>query len=475
MSSSITKSFAWSAVDKFSNLGIQFVLGVIIARLITPEEYGVLGILMVFINISQVFIDSGLGSALIYKNKIDDNYLNTSFVFNLGISVILFIIIFSFAPFIESFFSFSGLSEYIKVSSLVLITNSLIVVPTSILKIQLNFRALAISNTLSTIISGALGVISAYLGYGVWALIIQLLSRSLFLLFFLYLNSKWIPKLYFNKDVFSELYRYGINIFCASCLTKILDEGTSFLVGKFLTPYNLGLYSKGRQFSCLPGNTVGGIITTALFPSLSSIKDDEKRFFYVYHYVIEIQTLICFPLFVWLAVFADPLVRLLLTEKWMDVVRIIQILSIGRLLSSAATVTEEVLNAKGYSDVFFRQQLWKMIMKTSIICCCLPFGLHVVVIGEAIFTLLAYFLTNHIAKDISKFGISKQLKIFFPYLFSSLVGGGLSYWIINIIESNVAKIFTGSLIFFFTYICILCIFFYKRERLRAYIKVKCRI
>ncbi len=455
MENSITKSFAWSAVDRFSNLAIQFILGIIIARLITPEEYGVLGILMVFINISQVFIDSGLGSALIYKNKIDNDYLSTSFVFNLGVSVLLFLILFLFAPFIESFFSLSGLSDYIRVSSLVLITNSLIVVPTSILQIQLNFRALAISNMLSTIVSGILGVIFAYLEYGVWALIVQLMSKSLFLFSLLYIICHWVPKLYFNKNVFNELYRYGINIFSASCLTKIVDEGTSFFIGKFLTPFSLGVYTKGRQFAVLPGNSIGGIISSALFPFLSSIKNNETRFNNIYYKVIEIQSFLCIPVFVWLAVMADPLVRLLLTEKWIAVVPVIQILGLGRLLSVAANVIEQVLNSKGHSDIFFQQQIWKMFLKAVIIFGCLPFGLIALVVGESFFTMLVFFTTNYLARKYVSFSCFAQLKVITPYIICALICGSVTLWLNSLIVHLYLKILIGSIAFVALYFIVL--------------------
>jgi len=451
MGNSITKGFAWSAVDRFSYLAIQFVLGIVIARLITPEEYGVLGILMVFINVSQVFIDSGLGSALIYKNKIDDDYLNTTFVFNLSVSVVLFIVIFFLSSIIESYFSLQGLSGYIRVSSLVLITNSLIVVPSSILKIQLNFRTLAISNILSTTISGCLGILAAYYGYGVWALIIQLMSKSICQLLILYLMCKWLPKLSFNKSIFIDLYRYGINIFSASCLTKIVDEGTSFFIGKFLSPYSLGIFTRGAQFSTLPGGTIGGVISVALFPSLSSIKNDNSRFDEVYHKAIEIQAFLCIPALIWLAVMSDPLVRLLITEKWIDVVPVIQILCLSKILFPAAIVTDQVLSAKGRSDLFLRQQIWKLITKSFFVIVCLPFGLIAVVIGEAISTMAIFFITNYFAKDVSNFKVVEQLKVIAPYLLSALMSAVLAIWIIGFVDSTLLQIAIGSVLFIISY------------------------
>lgn len=457
MGKSVSAGFTWTAIDRFSNLAIQFVLGIIIARLITPAEYGVLGILMVFVNISQVFIDSGLSSALIYKNRIDRDYLDTSFVFNLVVSLILFAIIFLSSPAVEYFFSLPHLADYLRVSSFVLITNSLVVVPTSILKIKLDFRLLAITNISSSVISGLMGIVAAYFGYGVWALIIQLIAKSVVQLLILYFACHWLPKFSFRKDIFRELYRYGINIFSASCLTKILDEGTSFLIGKVLTPFNLGIYARGSQFSSLPGNTIGGIISAALFPSLSSIKEDNHHFNDVYHKVIEIQSLLCIPAFVWLAVMADPLVRLLLTEKWIAVVPVIQILCIGKLLIPAANVTEQVMNAKGRSDLFLRQQVWKMAIKTILVVGCLPFGLIAVVLAEAVYTSMQFFITNYFADDVSEFKELSQLKVMCPYIFFSLSVGVITLLLMSLFDTVSFKLLIGTTAFFLLYCSFLII------------------
>lgn len=466
MGKSVSAGFAWTAIDRFSNLAIQFVLGIIIARLITPAEYGVLGILMVFVNISQVFIDSGLSSALIYTNRINRDYLDTSFVFNLVVSLILFAILFLSAPAIEHFFSLPNLADFLRVSSFVLITNSLVVVPTSILKIKLDFRLLAITNISSSIISGLMGIVAAYFGYGVWALIIQLIAKSIVQLLIMYFACHWLPMFSFRKDIFKELYRYGVNIFTASCITKIIEEGSSFFIGKVLSPFSLGIYTRGIQFSSLPSNTVGGIISSALFPSLSSIKEDSNRFSSVYHKVVESQAFLCSPTFVWLAVMAEPLVRILITDKWIAVVPVIQILCIGRLLIPAANITEQVLNAKGRSDLFLKQQVWKMFFKTFILLCCLPFGLMVVVVGEAFYTICQFFITNYFARGVSDFEIAPQLKVVMPYIFCALLCCIPVYLHVDSHQHEVwSNIGLGSLMYVFLYLASVAIVLKKKEQL----------
>ena len=425
--SNLAKGFAWTAVDRFSNLLIQFVLGIIIARLVTPAEYGILGILMVFINISQVFIDSGLSSALIYNNKLTSKYLNTAFVFNLSVSSFIYFLIFISSPLIESFYNLPKLALYLRVSAVVLFINSLVDVPTVILKIRLDFKSLAISNIISTFLSGILGVFCAYHGLGIWALIIQLISRNCLLLCLLYIQSKWIPRLIFDVSAFKMLFKYGINIFSASCLTKVIEEGTSFIIAKVLTPFSLGIYNRSQQFASLPSTSVGGIITSALFPSLSSIKDDEDRFNKVFQKVIEYQAAICIPLFLWLAMAAEPLVKILLTDKWIAVVPVLQILCVGRLLVPSAYITEQVINAKGRSDLFFRQQLIKMLVKLVMILTFIKFGLLAVAFAEASYTVMQFFITNFYAKKSTSFLSKAQLMLICPYIISALVSAVCGY------------------------------------------------
>ena len=435
---SLTKSFTWTAVDRFSNLFIQFVLGIVIARLVTPAEYGILGILMVFINISNVFIDSGLSSALIYQNKLCSKNLNTTFAFNLSISTLIYAIIFFVSPLVEAFYNLPKLSIYLRVSALVLFINSLVDVPTAILKIKLDFKSLAISNMFSTLLSGAVGIYYAYHGFGIWALIIQLLSRNTLLLLLLYVQCRWLPRLAFDMDTFKSLYRYGVNIFSASCITKIADEGVAFVIAKAFTPFSLGIYSRSQQFASLPATSVGGVITTALFPSLSSIKDDEKLMG-VYKKVLEFQAFICIPLFMWFAMTAEPIVRILLTDKWIAVVPILQILCLGRIMAIIASATEQVLNAKGRSDYFLRQQVVKIMLKIAMIALSIQFGLYAVAIAEAVYTASTFFITNYYAKSVTTFLSKKQLKLMFPYMITAVVSSVCGYMAMISIENMYAQ------------------------------------
>lgn len=438
----ILRGLKWTAIERFSNQIIQFLVSIIIARIVSPNDYGILGILLVFINISQVFVDSGFGSSLVYNNKIEDKYLNTTFVFNLSISTIIVIVLYFFAPLIQDFYQYEKLSLYIRVSSLVLITNSIIVVPTAILKIKLDFRALAVSNLCSNIFSAFVGISMACWEFGIWALICQLLVKSLSQSVLIIFQCKWLPKLKFNSQSFMRLYKYGVNILGTSMLTKFTDEGISVIIAKFLSPYSLGIFTRSSQFATFPTSSIGSIINTVLFPSLSSLKGKRDEYSQLYRKSIEVQAAFCIPMYFLIAMSAHSIVVLLLTKKWIDVVPILQILCIGRILAIIAISTEQNLIASGHSNLYLKQQLLKLILKVSLILIALPFGLIAIAVADAMQTLCQFFITNYVASNITKFNTKEQLMKIYPFIFSSIFAALIGF----VVTMNIDNIFIQLLL-----------------------------
>lgn len=461
MTSKIIVGLKWVTIEKFITQFIQFFLSIVIARMISPAEYGVLGILLVFINIAQVFIDSGLGSSLIYFRRLDKNYLDTTFLFNLGVSVVLFIGLFCLAPFIEKFYELPSLSLYVKISSIVLVLNSLIVVPTSILKIDMNFRALSISNVVSTLISAIIGVALAYKGFGVWALILQLLSRSLFQSFMVLVQVKWVPSCNFNVVAFRELYKYGVNIFASSVVTKFCDEGISTIIAKYVSPFSLGIFSRSGQFASFPGSFVGAIINSLLFPSLASFKTNKSEFDKLYRNVVEYQSFLLIPLYIWIAVNSKPIVFLLLTENWSAAVPVLQILCLGRILSLISVTTEQVIKAKGRSDLFFRQQVIKLILKISLVVVSLKWGIIAIAIADAIQTIMQFFITNFYSRKVNEFNIQQQYVVMRPYLISSIISGLAGWYMISVIDNLYLEFLLSSIVMIMIYVLMLRLIFKK--------------
>ncbi len=446
LSGKILKGFSWTVIERVVSQLVIFIIGIVVARLVTPSEYGVLGILMVFINVSSVFVDSGLGNSLIYYNELKERDLRTTFSLNIFISIFLMLLIYLFSSLIENFYQLENLALYLQIISFTILFNAFVVVPTAILKVSLNFKSLAISNMCSSVASGILAIVMAYHGYGIWALIAQVMARSFLQASFLVVMSKWIPKLVFYKESCIRLYRYGINLITASCLTKITEEGISFFLGKVFSPYNLGIY-----------------------PTLSLVKDDKDKFKQIYNAIIKIMSALSMPVFVILVVVAEPFIRLVLTEKWIEVVPFLQVFCIGRLLFPVSNVTEQALNAVGRSDLFLKQQIRKMAVKAIFILPALFFDIYVVAIADALSSMAAYFITTMVARKVLNIGLLDQLRSIIWYMLFALGAGVLSYYFEFFIENDYLKIIFAIIIYPLIYL--LVVFSFKRTEIMNFRKL----
>lgn len=449
----VIKGFSWAAIDRITTQLSLFVVGIVIARLVSPADYGILGLLLVFVNIAQVFVDSGLGSALIYFNNLNEKDVNTTFTFNLCISVLIALILFVAAPFFDVFFCNELFHVYLRVIVLQIIINAFIVVPTAMLKIKLDFKSIAMANTVAAVASGVGGICLAYVGLGIWALIVQVILRSVIILAILCMACKWIPRWSIDLDSLKRLFRYSVNIFGASCVTRLIEEGTSFVVGKCFSPHNLGLYTRANQFSLLPSSSIGSIIISVLFPSLSRVKNNKEQFDRLYANVLKILSFLSIPLFVIMTVLAEPLVRVVLTEKWMEVVPFLQILCLGKILFPLSNITEQAINANGRSDLYFRQQVVKMITKLTLVIPAVFISIEVLVIADAISYFAAFFITQRYGAKCGLPSISLQMKSIFPYFISSIVTGAVVYGLMNYLAFNdVCMIIINAFAFLFLYI-----------------------
>lgn len=452
---SIKKGIIWTSGEKLLTQLVQFILGIIIARLITPQEYGVLGIVLVFINVAQVFIDSGLGSALIYRNNLDKEDTQTTFSFNFIVSIGLCALLFVSSPFVEDFFGLFGLSSYLRIASLILVFNSFVIVPTCILKVKQNFKAISIANFTSTLISGIVGVWMAYGGHGVWALIIQHLLRSVLLMLFITVQCRWLPNFSFYRKSFEGLWKYSANLLTSHTLTKVVEEGVSFIIGKSLTPYNLGLFTRGLQFASLPNGIVGSVLSTVMFPAFSSCKEDKQLFYNTYRKSIIIQSIIIPPIYIGLAIISEPLIFLLLGEKWMDVVPVLQIFCFGKSFFSLANTTEHALCSLGYSNIALKQQMFKMLVKLVLVLFALRWGLIAIVIANAVADFSAYFITNYCGRKFLVYSMKKQIQDIYVFVIAAVFAAGCGCLLSNLVCLPILNVVVTIFVSLFIYISLL--------------------
>ena len=440
----------------------QILLSIIIARLVSPSDYGILGIIMVLVHISTVFIDNGLGSALIYKHNLNQNDINTVFTFNVCLSSLFYIIIFFTAPFISSFFEIPSLNIYLKVCSIIIFIDSLYIVSTAILKVQGKYTKLAIANFSSTTISGIVGIFFAYIGLGIWALVIQSITKSCINLLILTTNSVK-PKFGFKISSFKALFSYSINIFTASSITKIVEEFTTFFIGKVYNAYDLGIYSRSSQFAMIPNTGIGSAVNVVIFPTLSGLKNNLEAFSHTFKEFIIKLAIISIPIYFTLSLIAKPMIMTVLTEKWQETIIYLQILCFGRILCLISTVTIQALNACGRTDLSMKQQFYKLGIKTIMLFSCMFFGLFWVVIAEALYNIIQYFITNCYSKKILGYGIKQQIYDIYKYIIICIIDYIICYYIMSISNSYIYQLFAGITMFIVIYLIAICLIGEKHQ------------
>lgn len=447
----MAKGIIWTSADRVATQLVQFIIGVFIARIVSPSDYGILAILMIFIGLSQVFIDSGFGKALIQKNNPTIEDCSTVFWFNLGASIILYAFLWYLAPYIAHFFKMPELIKLTRISSLILVINSLIIVPQSLFSLRLEFKPLALSNFISAILSGIVGIVLAVEGFGVWALVGQTISRGIFSAIILEYQLHWIPLFTFSKRSFKELFFFGKNLLASSFLGSFVNETSSFVIGKIFKPEQLGFYSRGTHFAGLPYTTITSIVYRVLFPSLASVKSDHDQLVKITKDTIRYISFISFPVLLWMAMVAEPMVRVLLTEKWIPAVPIIQIICLARMITIIAGISVELLNAVGRSDLSLRQDFLKIGIRLGLLVAAMKYGIVWIAIAELTATVLHFFINTYYPGKMLKYGAISQIKDFSPILLAAISSTSLGFVIMLYINNDFLKIlvalFSASIIY----------------------------
>lgn len=411
----------WSAFERFAVQGIQFVLGIILARLLSPADYGIIGMHSVFLAVSQTFIDSGFSSALIKKlDRTEDDYC-TVFYFNIAIAVGCYILLFFGAPWIAEFFNTEILCPIIRVQSVTLIINSLMAVQVTRLTIDINFKALSNRSILSAVISGLAGIILAYIGWGVWALVAQGVIASVINLIFIAVYCKWIPTRPFSKKSFNELFSYGSKLLASGLINTIYSNLTTLVIGKKFTPADLGEYNRGTSIPSLPVNNINGALQRVLFPILTRFQNDEEQLVAYYRKYIGIVSMGLFFICCLIAAVGRPLVLFLLTDKWESCIIYLQIFSFAIMFDHLSIINHTLLLAVGRSDLFLKLEIIKKPVYIAILFAAIPFGVLGICISKIISNQAAVIMNTYYTGKIFKFGYLAQVKDFSPYLLYSII------------------------------------------------------
>lgn len=451
----------WSAIERFSVQGVGFIVQIVLARLLTPADYGIVGMIAIFLQVSQVFIDSGFGNALIQKKECTEKDFSTVFFFNLLISVILYIALFLFSPAIAAFYNESILIPVTRFLALTLIFNALGIVQKTILVKTIDFKRQSYVSLTSAVVSGIIGIYLAYKGYGVWALCWQQLINSALSSLLYWLIVRWFPKYFIDAGSFRSLFGFGSKLLVSSIISVVYRNLYTIVIGKRFSTESLGYYSRAEQFAIFPSNNLGAIINRVAFPLLSKVQDNIPLLRDGYRRIIKYSSFLIFPLMIGLLSLANPLINVLLTDKWANVVPLLQILCLDWMLDHISLLNLSVLYVKGRSDYALRLEIIKKTIAIIILFSTVPFGIVIMCWGRVLYSVIATVLNTYYTKRIIDLGFLQQMADIVPYLCASFVMGLIVYGITLLCPTPLIQLVVGTVIGALIYSLISMFFFRK--------------
>lgn len=400
----------WNAIEKFLVKSASFVINIILARILSPSDYGLIGMLAIFIALSTIFIESGFAKALIQKQDCTEIDYSTAFYSNLGVSLVIYILLFMSAPYIAQFYNEPQLCEILRILSINFVIGSFNIVQRAKLMAKMDFKSLAKINFVGVLLGGICGIIMAYTGWGVWALVGQTMVATLVMLFLFPHYSKWKPIWKFSSKSFKRLFGFGSKLLITGTAATIVNNISTIAIGKAYKSDQLGYYTRANQFSEMIAITVNDILGTVTFPVLSELQDEKERLVAVYRKSLFYTAFVIFPVMVLMALLARPLIIVLLTEKWLPCVLLLQILCVTRMFTPLSAINMNVLNAIGRSDLFMRVDLCKIPIILISLAITIPISVTAIVWGSLITTFLCFFINAYYPGKLFGYGAWEQIK-----------------------------------------------------------------
>jgi teichuronic acid exporter len=447
----ILSSLFWKLMERGGSQGIQFIVQIVMARLLLPEDYGLIALVLIFATIANVFVQSGLNTALIQKKEVDDVDFSSVFYLSFFIACVVYIILFFTAPFIATFYEEPQLVPVFRVLSITLFFGAFNSIQNAVVARNLDFKKLFFSSTGAILISGTVGIYMAYTGFGVWALVGQQISNQLFVTLILWFTVKWRPQLLFSLERVKALFSFGWKLLMSALIDTVYRDLRSLIIGKMYNPAMLGFYNRGQQFPQLLITNINGSIQSVMLPVLSSQQDNRPRVKDMMRRAIVTSSFIIFPMMVGLAVTADPLVKILLTDKWLPCVPFLQIFCASYALWPIHTANLQAINALGRSDIFLKLEIIKKIVGLSILGVTVFYGVYAIALGAVLSGIISTFINAYPNKKLLNYSYVEQWKDIMPSLLLSLVMGAVVYslkWLgLSVLLTLIIQVFAGVILY----------------------------
>lgn len=417
------KGVGWSFADSILGQGITFIVGIVLARLLSPDEYGLIGIITIFIVVFNGIVDSGFSNALIRKQDCTDEDYNTMFFVNLAMSVFLFIVLFFCAPLISLFFKRPELTPLTRVMGLMMIFNALSLVQVTILTKRIDFKTKTKASLISAIISGIVGIGMAFAGCGVWSLVGQQLSKQLFYSVLLWIFNKWWPKLKLSLDSFKYMWGFGWKLLVSGLLSNIWNQLYQVVVGRFYSPATLGQYTRSKQFASIFSENLTSVVQRVSYPVLSSIQDEKERMVYAYRRVIKTTMFVTAISLFWLGAISEPLIYCLIGPKWHEAATYLPLICISMSLYPLHAINLNMLQVQGRSDIYLYLEIIKKIIALIPICVGIFINIYWMLCASIFTGVICFFLNSYFTGKRLGYSSWRQLKDVAPdYMVALIVG-----------------------------------------------------
>ena len=412
----------WKLMENGGAQGVQFLVSIILARLLSPEEYGVVGVILIFVTIANVLVQNGFSTALIQKRKVDDTDFSSVFFFNMAVSAVIYLVLFLAAPGIAYFYRNQEMTALVRVLAVVLFPGGVISIQNAYVSRNMEFKGLFISSFVASMISGAISIFLACRGLGVWALVWQQIAYYFFYMLILFMSISWKPRLLFSILRIKTMFAFGWKLLCASLLDTVYNNIYGLVIGRIYNESMLGNYNRGEQFPKLIVSNLGAAIQSVMLPVLSASQDEPERVKSMLRRAITVSSYLVLPMMAGLIAVARPMVLLLLGEKWLACVPFLQIMCVAYSFWPIHIANLQALNAMGRSDIFLKLEIVKKMVGLAVLAVGIRYNPLVLVALKAAADFLCTFINAWPNKRLLNYSIIEQWKDIIPSVAVSILG-----------------------------------------------------
>ncbi|MDE5643509.1 MAG: lipopolysaccharide biosynthesis protein [Muribaculaceae bacterium] len=439
----VISGLKWTSFETFAKQALQFVISIFIARKLMPSDYGVVGMLSIFMAISATFIDSGFSSALIQKKDATERDLSTAFLFNVIVASFFYIILFISAPWIADFYNQPLLVPITRIYTFNLVISAVCGIQGTVLTRALKFNVSSKLSIISVLVSGVLGIVMAYAGFGVWALVWPGIGTGIINIILLWRATRWWPKLIFSKTSFHALFGFGSKHLASSIINSIYSNVSTLVIGKFFQAKDLGLFTRAQSLAILPADVTRSVVVRVNYPVLSKLQDDDEKLLAAYSSILRGPMFLLYPVLAGIAALSYPLIDVLLGEKWLACHLMVTILAIGAMWKPLSSINLNLLYVKGRTDLVLKLELMKKPFAFAMLFAAIPFGIIGMCVSVAMYDFVAFLFNCHYTGKLLGYGFGRQIKELLPIIGYSTVMAGAVILSVSLISSSVLKLAIG--------------------------------